>query len=133
MAIDLRIVMILLFVGVGVGLSAQAEVETISYDDMVRSVASKKNPYPDPTDNLFIAYPNPTIDEQFSIEMNRNYQGTLLIQIYDMLGRLYYSKIVNKSYKSLEYDINASGWASGMYVVAITGDGFRGSQRVMKE
>ncbi len=133
MAIDLRIVITSILIGASVSLSAQAVPKNQSHDDLISSFSSAKNPYPDPTDDLFIAYPNPISADQFSIEMDYEYQGALLVQIYDLYGRIYYTTTVNKSYKMLEYDISASGWTPGMYVIAITGDGFRGSQRVMKE
>jgi len=134
MTLDLRIVITSLLLGTSVSLTAQsAASESPSHDELISSYSSKQNPYPDPTDDLFIAYPNPTTTEIFSLEMDYDYQGTLLIQIYDLLGRLYYTNTVNKSYKNLHYDIDANGWSSGMYVIAITGDGFRGSQRILKE
>jgi len=133
MALDLRIVIALIVLGSSVGLSAQSVPQNLSYDELISSISSKKNPYPDPIDDLFIAYPNPTSEAQFSLEMEYDYQGTLLIQVYDLYGRIYFSNTVNKSYKTLEYHIDTSSWSTGMYVVAITGDGFRGSQRILKE
>jgi len=105
----------------------------MSHDELVQSFSSKNNPYPDPSDDLFIAYPNPISIDKFSIEMDYEFQGALLIQIYDMYGRLYHTTTANKSYKKLEYDIDTSGWSAGMYIIAITGEGFRGSQRILKE
>ena len=133
MAIDLRTLITLLFLGTGVLLSAQAVPVNTSHDDLIRSFSSEKNPYPDPSEDLFLAYPNPSTNDKFSIEMDYDYQGGLLIQVYDLYGRIYSTNTVNKSYKNLQYDIDSTGWSSGMYVIAITGDGFRGSQRILKE
>lgn len=133
MALDLRILVTLCILGVSVSLSAQGVPGNPSHDDLISSISSKENPYPDPTDDLFIAYPNPSVNDEFSLEMDYKYQGALLIQVYDLYGRVHYTNTVNKSYKTLEHHIDTSSWSTGMYVVAITGDGFRGSQRILKE
>lgn len=133
MVMDLRTVITLFLLGTCVLLSAQSVPVNASHDQLISSFSSKANPYPDPTDDLFLAYPNPSTNDQFSIEMDYAYQGALLIQIYDLYGRIHYTNTVNKSYKNLKYEIDTNGWSSGMYVIAITGDGFRGSQRILKE
>jgi len=84
-------------------------------------------------DDLFIAYPNPTSLDSITIELDNEYRGSLTVQIYDVLGRKYFSTIIDKFDSLLEYDIDASAWSQGMYIIAVSGDSVRGSARVMKE
>jgi|GEM_PF-3443512 len=89
--------------------------------------------YPEPTENLFNAYPNPNSSDLLSIELEHAYIGVMKVQVYDVYGRLYYSKTVDKFDNVLDFSIDASGWTPGMYIIALISSEVCGSQRVLKE
>ena len=97
------------------------------------SFLSSSTSEPEIVEDLFLAYPNPTSLDYITIEMDNSYRGNLIVEIYDVLGRKYFAKTIDKFEAVLEYDIDASSWIHSMYIIAITGDGIRGSARVMKE
>lgn len=59
------------------------------------------------------AYPNPAFDS-FYLEMDRDEHRERLVSIYDLHGRLLYQSALTGTTQ-----IDASGWASGMYVVQV--------------
>jgi len=85
----------------------------------------------DPFEDVRI-YPNPTTG-MFTIEMNNNLYGELMIDIYTPNG----SKALNiKSDKTTEHyssEIDLSGQAKGMYMVNLSLDKFRAVRKVLVE
>lgn len=59
------------------------------------------------------AYPNPAFDS-FYLEMDRDEHRERLVSIFDLHGRLRYQSALTGTTQ-----IDASGWASGMYVVQV--------------
>lgn len=110
-------------------LNGQADVNTPHSQDNLPTIGS----FVTPTVDLFNAFPNPNTSDLLSIELEHEYVGVLKVQVYDVYGRLYYNKTIDKFDEYLEFDINASGWTPGMYVVALIGSDVCGSQRVLKE
>ena len=122
-------VLLLTTIGAIGSLSGQTDKSNSIDQDAVPTVRQ----YIAPTENLFIAFPNPNASELLSIELDHAYIGTMSIQVYDVYGRLYYNKSIDKFDEYLEFDIDASGWTPGMYIVALIGSDVCGSQRVLKE
>lgn len=121
----LRLLLTGLAIMVGLSLNAQY------FDDT--SVISKDPDDSRYIDDLFSAYPNPNAGQLFSLELQHSYRGDLAIEVYDVYGRKYYARIIEKTDDILYYNIEADYWASGVYIIAITGDGVRSSRRVIKE
>lgn len=77
-------------------------------------------------DNLFSIYPNPNNGE-FSIQVNSSSSNNILVEVYDLRGRL----ILNKSYNNsgnLNEKLNLGNVQSGIYLVNVN-DGSRKSTK----
>jgi len=77
-------------------------------------------------DNLFSIYPNPNNGE-FSIQVNSSSLNNILVEVYDLRGRL----ILNKSYNnsgSFNEKLNLGNAQSGIYLVNVN-DGSRKSTK----
>lgn len=121
----LRLIFTTMILCMGMSMTAQTIDDT--------SIVSKDPDRSRYIDDLFSAYPNPMTDGLVSIELQHSYRGTLAIEVYDVYGRQYYARLVEKYDSILEHDIQSSYWTSGVYIIAITGDGVRSSKRIMKE
>ena len=77
-------------------------------------------------DNLFTIYPNPNNGE-FSIQVNSSSSNNILVEVYDLRGRL----ILNKSYDnsgSFNEKLNLGNVQSGLYLLNVS-DGSRKSTK----
>jgi hypothetical protein len=86
---------------------------------------------PDPFEGVKI-YPNPTTG-MFTIEMNNNVFGELIIDIFTQTG----SKALNiKFEKTTEYfssQIDLSGQSKGMYLINLSIDKFKATRKILVE
>ncbi|HUX95875.1 MAG TPA: T9SS type A sorting domain-containing protein, partial [Bacteroidales bacterium] len=85
----------------------------------------------DPFEDVKI-YPNPT-PGMFTIEMNNNVFGELIIDIFSQNG----SKILNikfeKTTEHFQSQIDLSGQSSGMYIINLSLDKFRAVKKLLVE
>jgi len=77
-------------------------------------------------------YPNPTTG-LFTIEMNNNIFGELVIDIFTQSG----SKVINikfdKTTEHFQSQIDLSGQPNGMYLINLSLDKFRAVKKVLVE
>ena len=77
-------------------------------------------------DNLedAIIYPNPN-SGSFSLMINNDYSGDVVVNVLDMTSRLIESITINKSESLISHDFNFSDLSKGLYYVSIENNGER--------
>jgi len=85
----------------------------------------------DPFEDVKI-YPNPTTG-MFTIEMNNNVFGELIIDIFDQNGRKMLNIKFEKTTEHFQSQINLSGQSKGMYLINLSLDKFRAVRKLLVE
>jgi len=81
--------------------------------------------------NSISVYPNPSNDV-FSFAMENKYYGNVQVNVYDKLGRLVTSEVLNKTGKSLVAKLPLESAESGIYSVEFTFDQAKAVKRLVK-
>ena len=71
-----------------------------------------------------VIYPNPN-NGSFSLMINNEFTGDVVINVLDMTSRLVESITINKSDALISHDFNFSGLSKGLYYVSIENNGER--------
>lgn len=69
-------------------------------------------------DNAFIVHPNPTT-HQFFVDYVSNIRTNAELKIVDMMGRIIYTQQLAVERGANTYDIDASTWADGAYIIEL--------------
>lgn len=81
-------------------------------------------------DNLSI-YPNPTND--FITVQSGSEHTALVVSVTDLTGKVLFRERLANNELTNEYKINLSNYASGMYILLLTGDNINVQQHIMKK
>jgi hypothetical protein len=81
--------------------------------------------------NSISVYPNPSSDV-FSFAMENKYYGNVQVNVYDKLGRLVSSEVINKTGKTLAAKLPLESAESGIYSVEFTFDQAKAVKRLVK-
>jgi hypothetical protein len=84
------------------------------------------------TENKLIIYPNPTEDE-FNFSLKSDNEGTQNIIIYDALGRICFQREVDKQGAFLEGKFSLSPFPKGIYILEISSNKNRITERIIKK
>jgi len=83
------------------------------------------------SDIAVTAYPNP-VTTDLNIAMANAASGEYALSVYDLNGRAVAQQTVTANNASLQANLNASAWATGMYMVVLQKDGMSHVVKVVK-
>lgn len=77
-------------------------------------------------------YPNPIMDAgTVSVDLGLDTNGKMNVQVFDLNGKLYLAMVTEAQYG--KFDIDLSGYADGMYLVKVSGEGTAHEFKIIKQ
>jgi len=108
--------------------SAETNIVTASLSSLTDSAATLNA---NARGNAFALYPNPVRD-QFTLEINNSYTGTMVVQVIDPTGATKRSYNFNKDQSLIQKSISISDLTTGIYFIHVQIGNWTETKKVMK-